>query len=80
MAPICSFQVFAQVGNLTDPNMDTETLSVLTQCAKNMDAYKPPKARILDKYFELFCTVHDAEVPAEILAAQLADSVYLSKD
>jgi hypothetical protein len=39
--------------------MDTETLCVLTQCAKNMASYKPPHGPTKDKYFELFSGVHE---------------------
>ena len=69
--PLCGLsqavllQVFSTSGNLNDPNMDSDTLAVLTQCAKNMAAYKPPKKAILDKYFELFRGDHEAEADAD---------------
>jgi hypothetical protein len=56
--------VFSKSGALTDPNMDTETLCVLTQGAKNMASYKPPHGPTKDKYFELFSGVHQDDTEA----------------
>ena len=76
--PVCGLsqavllQVFSTSGNLNDPNMDSDTLAVLTQCAKNMAAYKPPEKAILDKYIR---GDHDADAEAEADADAEVDEV-----
>ena len=54
-------QVFSRAGNLSDPNMATDTLATLTSAAINGASYRPPVAAILDKYFKLFRAQHDKE-------------------
>ena len=48
-------QVFAIFGGLSDPNMDTDTLTTLTSCGINAKAFQPTATAVLGKYYAKFC-------------------------
>ena len=47
-------QLFSTAGNLSDPNMDTEYLGILTSVIKNKASFDPKLDAILDKYYAKF--------------------------
>ena len=47
-------QIFSAAGHLSDPNMDSNFLAILTSVGRNKKAFCPTTKSISEKYFDLF--------------------------
>ena len=47
-------QVFSRVGQLSEVNLDPDTLSDMVSIMVNKLAYKPSVKDVMDKYYEMF--------------------------
>ena len=48
-------QVFSRAGQLSEVNLDPDTLTDMVSIMVNKLAYKPSVKDIMDKYYEMFC-------------------------
>jgi hypothetical protein len=53
-------QVFSRVGQLSEVNLDPDTLTDMVSIIVNKLAYKPSVKDIMDKYHEMFRVKNDA--------------------